>query len=348
MAALTQPARVSVRAAAVGEGAAIASLWRELWEAHERWGGYPGSPDPRVYAQLARRLDDDARVRAGYPTLGRHVHVVCDVGDAVCGQVEGWFEQHGIDLSTPYTCEVRSLVVAERARHRGAGRALLDALAVSARKLAGRGRCVLAAEVLDRNPAHAFYTRVGYSPVAWSARIEAEAGAPVRESSNQFAARLAIPRDALPLARLESLLAARRQACGDSRYDRPRRLDATFVAVIGAQLASESPASLREPATLVAVDASGTVRGAASFTVHSLEPPFLPVRRALVGRFAFDVACPPSALMVPLVAFACRLGLSRGATQVELTDLSPPGTALYDAAIAMGARAWSRVVTKIA
>ena len=348
MAALTQTARLRVRAAAVGEGAAIASLWRDLWEAHEAWGGYPGSRDPRVYAQLARRLDDDARVRAGNPILGRHVHLVCEFGGVVCGQVEGWFEQHGVDPSTPSTCEVRSLVVAERLRRLGAGRALLDALASAAGKLSGGTRRVLAAEVLERNPAHSFYARVGYKSVAWSARIEAAVGARKALPDRTFTARLATARDALAIARLESMLAARRQDCGDLRFDRPRTLDATSVAAIGAQLALESPASLREPATLVAVDGSGNARGAASFTVHSLEPPFVPMRRALVGRFALDVACPPAPLVGPLIACACQLGLSQGALQVELTDLSPPGTPLLDAALRAGAQAWSRVVTKIA
>ncbi|MBV9945512.1 MAG: hypothetical protein JOZ69_01535, partial [Myxococcales bacterium] len=116
MAALTRSSGVSVRAAIPGEGATVAGLWRELWEAHEGWGGYPGSRDPRVYAQLAHRLDDDARVRAGHPILGRHVHLIADVGGVACGQVEGWFERHGVDVGTPFTCEVRSLVVTERAR----------------------------------------------------------------------------------------------------------------------------------------------------------------------------------------------------------------------------------------
>jgi GNAT superfamily N-acetyltransferase len=347
MAPLTR-ARLVVRAAAVGEGAAIAALWRELWEAHEAWGGYPGTRDPRVYTQLARRLDDDARARAGHPILGRHVHLICELAGVACGQVEGWLEQHGLDTSTPFTCEVRSLVVAERARHLGAGRALLDALGRAASKLSGGARCVLAAEVLERNPAQAFYARVGYTPVAWSARIEAEAGAGIGPLSRTFGARLAVPRDALALARLESMLAARRQASGDARFDRPRTLDATFVAAIGAHLAAENSASLREPATLVAFDGAGNVRGAASFTVHALEPPFLPMRRALVGRFALDVASAPLPLVVPLVALACQLGRTHGATQVEVTDLSAPGTALYAAALATGAQAWSRVVTKIA
>src|SRR5215469_5318259 len=154
MAALSRPDRVTVRGPLPGEGVGIAALWRELWDAHEAWGGYPGTRDPRVYADVARRLDDDARVRGGHPILGRHVHLVADLGGVVCGQVEGWFERHGIDPSTPFTCEVRSLVVSDWARRLGAGRALLDGLASAARSLARGAPCLLAAEVLEPNPAH--------------------------------------------------------------------------------------------------------------------------------------------------------------------------------------------------
>jgi GNAT superfamily N-acetyltransferase len=369
MAAVTHSPRVQVRAAAVGEGMSIAMLWRELWEAHEEWGGYAGSRDPRVYWQLAQRLDDDARVRAGHPILGRHVHLVADLGGMVCGQVEGWFERHGANPSTPFTCEVRSLVVTRRVRHYGAGRALLDQLARSARTLSRGAPCVLAAEVLERNPAHPFYTRVGYAPVGWNARIEAEGGAAIdlrtapgiacdakgiddsgRQpgQAGQFAARLAVPSDALPIARLETMLAARRRAHGDSRFDRPRSMDASLLDSIAAHLAIVAGSSFREPTMLVAADHAGVARAVATFTVHPLEPPFVPIKRALVGRFALDASCPTKPLVVALVGLACRLALARGASQVELTDLSPPGTQLHEAVLATGARAWSRVVTKCA
>jgi hypothetical protein len=39
MAAVTRLDNVTVRAAAPGEGQAIAALWRELWDAHDAWGG---------------------------------------------------------------------------------------------------------------------------------------------------------------------------------------------------------------------------------------------------------------------------------------------------------------------
>jgi len=344
LAALTRPSRVMVRGAQPGEGAAVAALWRELWDAHEAWGGYPGSRDPRVYAQLAARLDDDARVRGGHPILGRHVHLVADLDGMPCGQVEGWFERHGVDATTPFTCEVRSLVVRQDVRGLGAGRALLDALADAGRALAHGAPCVLAAEVLEPNPAHGFYERVGYVPVAWCARIDAARGAQLPAP----AARVAVPHDALALARLEATLAARRRSGGDPRFDRPRAVDATLVGAIAAHLAAESASSLRDPTTLVALDGEGGVRASAGFTVHTLEPPFVPMRRALVGRFAVDPAFSAHQFVPPLVALACRLALARAAPYVELTDLSPPGTELHAAALATGACAWSRVVARAA
>jgi GNAT superfamily N-acetyltransferase len=344
MAALTRPARVTVRGAQPGEGEAVASLWRELWDAHEAWGGYPGSHDPRVYAQLATRLDDDARVRGGHAILGRHVHLLADVDGRPCGQVEGWFDRHGVEPSTPFTCEVRSLIVRESVRGMGAGRALLESLAGAAISLSRGAPCVLAAEVLEPNPAHTFYARVGYAPVAWAARIDAARGAAL----SSLGARVAVPQDALALARLEATLADRRRLGGDPRFDRPRGVDATMVGAIAAHLASDAAATQRDPATLVAVDADGSVRAAAGFTVHTLEPPFVPMRRALIGRFAIDPAFSPFDFVAPLVALACRLALSRAAPHVELTDLSAPGTELHDAALATGASVWSRVVARTA
>lgn len=344
MAALSRPApRLSVRAARPGEGASIASLWRELWDAHESWGGYPGSRDPRVYDQVARRLDEDARVREGSPVLGRHVHLVADVDGAVWGQVEGWFERHGVDATTPHTCEVRSLVVHARARRFGAGRALLEMLARHARSLARGGSCVLAAEVLEPNPAHAFYDRVGYAPVSWNARIDSSRASAIGPTT--ISARVAGPSDALAIARLEAILAARRRERGDVRFDRPRAIDATLAGAIAAHLAGTG-ASPPEPTTMVAVDAARTVRATASFSVHPLEPPFVPMRRALAGRIAVDPSCPAAPLVAPLVALACKLAWARGAPHVEINDLSPPGTEMFDAVVACGAQPWSRVVAK--
>jgi GNAT superfamily N-acetyltransferase len=343
MAALTRPMAARMRAAIPGEGFAIAALWRELWDAHQDWGGYPGSHDEDVYAQLAGRLDDDARVRGGRPLLGSHVHLIADLGGVACGQVEGWLERHGLGAAAPLTCEVRSLIVGARARGHGLGRALLDTLAQAARAVAPNVRCVLAAEVLEPNPAHAFYERTGFAPIAWSARIDPVAGSQARASS--YVARPAGAADAPAVARLETVLSARRRERGDVRFDPPRAMDSTLLAVIASHLAGEAREQ-GDSGTIVVVDKTGAVRGAASVIVQTLEPPFLPVRRSLVGRFALDPACPTVALVAPLVAAGCSFAAARGAARVELTDLSAPGSALYDAALSLGATPWSRVVTR--
>ena len=178
MAALSKTSDIVVRAAAPGEGRAVGALWRELWDAHEAWGGYPGSHDERVYAQLAGRLEEDARVRAGQPVLGRHVHLIATWRGEVAGQVEGWFERHGVDPQTPYTCEVRSLIVRSSMRASGLGRALLDELAQTARRMGRGSSVVLAAEVLEPNPAHGFYAKCAYAPVSYNQRIVTSLGAP--------------------------------------------------------------------------------------------------------------------------------------------------------------------------
>jgi ribosomal protein S18 acetylase RimI-like enzyme len=344
MAALSRASRVRVRAALPGEGPAVAGLWRELWDAHEDWGGYPGSRDPRVYAQLGARLDEDARVRAGRPLLGRHIHLVADLGGVPCGQVEGWVDRQGVDSRTPHTCEVRSLIVARSARRLGAGQALLDALGREARAAAQGATCVLAAEVLSSNPANTFYDRLGFRAVAWAARIDVAAGAAI--ASTDVTVRLASSRDDRAVAYLELALAARRFAAGDTRYDRPRPLDPALVGAIARQLGAAGDATQREPTTIVAVDARGTQCGVASFAVHALELPFAPGTRALVGRFAIAEASQSRRAVAALVGLSCRLAAAHGASNVELTDLSEPGTDLYEAARVAGARPWSRVVLR--
>jgi len=339
---------VRVRAAQPGEGRAIAGLWRELWDAHEAWGGYAASRDPRVYAQLAGRLEEDARVRAGQAVLGRHVHLIASRSGVVAGQVEGWFERHGTDPTTPYTCEVRSLIVSASMRRSGTGQALLETLARTAHRLGHGTGVVLAAEVLEPNPAHSFYARMGYAPVAWSARIGSDAeSVPVASSGagRPFRARIAGPGDALAVALLETALAARRRAAGDVRFDRPRAVEATLVGAIAGHLGRVDPGPM-DPVELVAVDAQGQVRASATFAVGTLDPPFVPCRRAVVGRFAVDPAAEPHPLMAPLIALGRRLAAQRGAARVELTDLTAPKTPIYDAALACGAVPWSRIVTR--
>ena len=346
MAAVRSTSEIMVRAAKPAEGRAVASLWRELWDAHEGWGGYAGSHDPRVYDSLASRLEEDARVRQGHPVLGRHVHLVSAIQGEITGQVEGWFEKHGVDDGTPNTCEVRSLIVRSTARRTGSGRALLDALADTASLLARGTPTILAAEVLEPNPAQAFYARVGYTPISWSARIDS-ARPPEVPTSNRMTTRIAEAGDALAIALLDATLAARRRAAGDARFDRPRSVEATLVGAIAAHL-SRTSCGPHEPTEIVATDAHGDVRASASLAIAPLDPPFLPAKRAILGRFAIDPALDPRPLVGPLVAMGCRLALMQGAATVELTDLTAPRTPLYDAALATGARPWSRVVARFA
>ncbi|HVH41627.1 MAG TPA: GNAT family N-acetyltransferase [Labilithrix sp.] len=349
---MTKSPSVVVRAANVDEGRTIAGLWRELWDAHEAWGGYAGTRDPRVYDQLAVRLADDARVRAGQPVLGRHIHLVAQTDLGVIGQVEGWFERHGTDDTTPYTCEVRSLIVSSKTRSRGVGRALLDSLAQVARHMSRGTPVVMAAEVLEPNPAHAFYAKIGYAPVSWTARLATDRGdEPVLSTgragpTGPWTARLATPDDALAIAMLDPALATRRRAQGDMRFDRPRAVDATFVGALAAHLAR--PVGALDQCELVVVDESQVVRGSASLTVMSLDPPFVAARRGLLGRFAVDPALDPRPLVAPLVRLGRRLAFMRGAATLELTDLDPPRGGLHEGAMAAGARPWSRIVERFA
>jgi GNAT superfamily N-acetyltransferase len=350
MAAVTKPASIIVRAAKPDEGRRIAGLWRELWDAHEAWGGYAGARDSRVYDQLATRLSDDARVRGGQPVLGRHVHLVASTADqGVVGQVEGWFERHGVDETTPYTCEVRSLIVSSTARTRGVGRALLDELARVARQMSRGAPVVMAAEVLEPNPAHAFYAKVGYAPVSWTTRASTEPlardqGAIDPTPHDAYFARPATPNDALAIAMLDPALAERRRAQGDVRFDRPRAVDATFVGALAAHLAR--PVGVLDQCELVVVDRQQVVRASASLTVMSLDPPFLPARRGLLGRFAVDPAVDPLPLVGPLVRLGKRLALLRGAATLELTDLDPPGASLHRGTVDAGGLPWSRIVER--
>jgi GNAT superfamily N-acetyltransferase len=347
MAAVTAYERPEVRAALTGEGVEVAELWRELWEAHEAWGGYEATRDDRVYARLATRLDEDARARGGQPILGRHVHLVASYRGRLAGQVEGWFDRHGSQILTPFTCEVRSLIVREGVRGAGVGRALLSALAKTSMELSRGSPSVLAAEVLEPNPAHAFYEKLGYVPVAWSMRMNtAHAPRPVAPATGtRYFARTAQPSDALAIAVLESLLAARRRDAHDTRFDRPRAVDATLASAIAAHLARPQR-DVSEPRELVTVDARGNVRASASLVVVPLDPPFAPTRRAILGRFAIDPARDPLPILAPLIALGCRVAAAAEAPTMELTDLTPPASPLYDAALHLGATPWSRVVTK--
>jgi GNAT superfamily N-acetyltransferase len=364
---------VVVRAAVPGEGIAIASLWRELWEASKAWGGYPASHDSRTYAELGQRIDASLGLRTGQTVSSRDIHLVADIGGLPCGQVEGVVDRHGADPATPFSCDVRSLIVTRAARGKGAGRALLGALANAAMTVTGGTPCVLTAEVLESNPALAFYEREGFAPIGHCARVQASWGASLcGESTGHTGARIALPPDALSVARLDGVLAARLRAAGDLRVDDP----ATTLGILNelGRIGSENRHGCNPPkitggsrlgplashfrahqdgrvpnvVTLVSVDGRRSVLGAALFAIQPLEPPFVPMCRAGVGRVALFPASPIGPAVTSLVALASRLALDRGAPYLEISDLPAPGTELYDGAMAVGAAPWSRVVARLA
>jgi hypothetical protein len=202
---------------------------------------------------------------------------------------------------------------------------------------------VMAAEVLEPNPAHSFYAKVGYAPVSWTARVITEGAADATPHDAYFA-RPATPNDALAIAMLDPALAERRRAQGDVRFDRPRAVDATFVGALAAHLAR--PVGALDQCEVVVIDRQQIVRASASLTVMSLDPPFLPARRGLLGRFAVDPAVDPLPLVGPLVRLGKQLALLRGAATLELTDLDPPGSSLHRGAMEAGAHPWSRIVER--
>jgi GNAT superfamily N-acetyltransferase len=335
VAALTRP-HAEVRAPQPGEGARIARLWRELWDAHEAWGGYPGAHDEATYAQVAARIDADATLRRGRPQLGRHLHLVGTAGGVVAGQVEGWMDRFGSAPQTPTSCEVRSLIVTEQTRASGLGRALLQGLADVSRELAG-GPVALAAEVLEPNPAHAFYAKVGYRPVAWSVRLKTDAATWPR------LARFAGPRDALAITLLDAALLARRRTLADPRFDPPRAVDASTLDAVATYL-TRAPGEL--PAEVVVTDDQGYVRASGTLLVMHLDPPFVSAMRAALCRISVDPAVTPAPFVTPLIELAAHVARRNGARTLEVTDLGPPGSALHEAATSCNAIPWSRIVVR--
>jgi hypothetical protein len=154
---------------------------------------------------------------------------------------------------------------------------------------------------------------------------------------------VAQPRDALAIAILEAALAERRKRAGDLRFDPPRAVDAAWLGAIAGHLQSGS----QMPIDVVALDALGAVRASATLVVMTLDPPFLPVRRAALTRTTVDPALDPAPLVATLVAFGAVVAARWGAPTLEITDLGAPGTPLHDAVLRTGATPWSRLVMRL-
>jgi hypothetical protein len=78
---------------------------------------------------------------------------------------------------------------------------------------------VLAAEVLERNPAMAFYRKLGFWMPAYSVRTKTSEARDVSEHPS-YSARLGVPEDALAVTFLEANLAERRRLARDDRFAR--------------------------------------------------------------------------------------------------------------------------------
>lgn len=337
--ALTRPV---ARLARPGEGVALARLWKILWDEHEPWGGYLGTRDPTVYAEVGRRIDAQLALRGRTGEVARHIHVAAELDGEIVGQVEGWIDRFGVAPSTPPTCEVRSLVVAPSARGLGLGRALLDELATQALSRVRGGRVALAAEVLEKNPAHDFYAMSGFRPVARSLMLDGLRALPLVPRG-----RRAVAADAPRLVQLDAPLAMRRRAARDPRFDGPRPIDASLLEALAAHVA----VPVREPPCayeIVAEDRSGVVRAAATLALMPLDPPFAPAVRATLARLAVDPATTEVEVLASLLSRAARDASHRGASRLEVTDLGPPGTRLHDDLVRRGLAPWSRTVVRLA
>ena len=129
---------VSVREAGEGDAHGLAVLCTQL--------GYPAEP-AAMPARLARlQLDDNARA------------FVAVQGDELVGLVTIHLRDT-LNHQTPIA-QITLLVVDERTRSRGVGRALVEACEGFARERGARRIAVTTA--LDRAGAHEFYERVGY------------------------------------------------------------------------------------------------------------------------------------------------------------------------------------------
>jgi hypothetical protein len=239
------------------------------------------------------------------------------------------------------------LIVAETVRGGGVGHALLEELTAVAGTVTPRIFAV--AEVLAENPFRPFYRREGYAPVGWTLRYAGISAGELPEtfSKTKFHVRRACASDGFAAALLETVLATRRRAVRDLRFDPPRTPDAAQIDALSTYLAArERLSEAAPPLDWIVEDAHG-VRGQATFALLPLEAPFLTGQRAVLGRIAFDPAGDPATLLPPLLARAAERAHAFGARWLELCDFSAPGTPLYEAARALGATPWSSVMGKL-
>jgi GNAT superfamily N-acetyltransferase len=323
-----------IRAPRLRDGAEVAALWRELWDLHTGWGGYKGSAEPAIYTHLATRLENDFRHRQEQTLEGAHIHLVALEKDRIVGQVEGWLERYGERSETHTTCEVRSLVVGQAGRGLGIGRQLLETLGRVSVAESGRP-VVMVAEVLTKNPALQFYQRMGFSISSLSRKLS-------RPPSPAVFARPAGASDAFAVGLLSEHLARERRKRGDLRFDPPASLDAARVSAIAVYLRQQNSSAVDH----IAFAPDGTAIGTATLSTTSLDPPFLPQRRAALGRFALSDSRLAQKAFSALIASAWQDAQTHGATFIELTELTEAPTPTLTYAVELGTEPWSTIVMK--
>lgn len=325
-----------VRAVDARDAAALLRLHRELWFDHDGRGGMPASTDEHVWRaygdilerQLAHR--DGRRVPNG-SFEGKLGHLVGEWDGRVVGQVEIYLDRFGWDARTPHVAELRSLIVTRDARGVGLGASLVREAAAASRVRAGSSTLV-AAEVLARNEALAFYDRLGFRTLE---RLTAVCGAP---SPRGYSVSAAAVEDAGELSVLDHEARVRRQRWGDPRFDpAPPTIGGELVRMIADGLAldeaqrSTEPGRIREE--LLARDRSGRALAAGYLVASSLGPPFAPVMRAEVARLAANPD-DPRALEAAhaLVAHAWARVSSLGAREllVRTPFLDPVGASIAE------------------
>lgn len=329
--------RTWVRAVDGRDASALLRLHRELWFDHDARGGMPASTDEDVWLsygevlerQLAHR---DGRRAPSSAFEGKLGHLVAEWEGRVVGQVEVYLDRFGWDARTPHVAELRSLIVTHDARGVGLGAGLVREAAAASRVRAGAST-IVAAEVLARNEALAFYDRLGFRTLERLTAITEQPRMPAG-----FTARVATVAEAVELAVLDHEARARRQGWGDPRFDAvPAGVGGDIVRLIADGLALDEAQRAAEPGRtreeILVRDDRGRALAAGYLCASPLGPPFAPVMRAEIARLAADPDDPAAvAAAHALVAHAFRRSAALGARELLVRSpfLDPVGASIAD------------------
>jgi len=329
--------RTWIRAVDGRDATSLLRLHRELWFDHDARGGMPASTDNDVWQaygdllerQLAHR---DGRRAPSSAFEGKLGHLVAEWEGRVVGQVEVYLDRFGWDPRTPHIAELRSLIVTQQARGLGLGAGLVREAAAAARARTGSST-IVAAEVLARNEALAFYDRLGFRTLE---RLTAITSQPNAQAG--YVVRAAVSEDAGELAVLDHESRARRQTWGDPRFDPvPVGVGADLVRMISDGLALDEAQRAAEPGRareeILVRDAEGRALAAGYLVASPLGPPFAPVMRAEIARVAADPDDPRAvAAAHALVAYAYRRVSALGAQELLVRSpfLDPVGASLAE------------------